>query len=180
LVITPLNEPEITVDDLEVAQFIYLLLNNDRLRKVIDTVTSKVVLILGRFTWERKAVLDALREQLRTRNYLPVLLDFPRSANQTTDETVATLAGMARFVIADLTDAKGILQELRTIVPNRPMLAVQPILLAGQDEPGMFDFFRHFQCVLETQYYENTDELLANLAARVIEPAERKIKHLRG
>jgi uncharacterized protein YjbI with pentapeptide repeats len=155
LVITPHNEPEITVDDLEVAQFIYLLLNNDRLRKVIDTVTSKVVLILGRFTSQRYAVLDTLREELRKRNYLPVLFDFPKSPNQTTDETIATLAGMARFVIADLTDAKSILQELRGIAPSRPMLAVQPILLAGQKEPGMFDFFRLFPWVLETQYYEN-------------------------
>jgi hypothetical protein len=48
------NEPEITVDNLEVAQFIYLLLNNQKIRQVIDTITSKAVLILGRFTAERK------------------------------------------------------------------------------------------------------------------------------
>ncbi len=76
LVITPRNEPEITVDNIEVAQFIYLLLHNQKIRDVIDTITSKVVLILGRFTDERKAVLDALREELRKRNYLPILFDF--------------------------------------------------------------------------------------------------------
>jgi hypothetical protein len=65
LVITKWNEPVVTVDDLEVVQFIYLLLNNQKVRKIIDTVTSKVVLILGRFTEQRKAVLDAIREQLR-------------------------------------------------------------------------------------------------------------------
>src|SRR5262245_22851881 len=42
LIITPNDEPEITVDNLEVAQFIYLLLNNERVRHVIDTITSKV------------------------------------------------------------------------------------------------------------------------------------------
>ena len=47
LIITPDDEPEITVDNLEVAQFIYLLLNNEKIREVIDTITSKVVLILG-------------------------------------------------------------------------------------------------------------------------------------
>jgi hypothetical protein len=47
-----------------------LLLHNQKVRDVIDTITSKVVLILGRFTDERKAVLDALREELRKRNYL--------------------------------------------------------------------------------------------------------------
>src|SRR5262249_55170805 len=59
LVITPEDEPAITVDNIEVAQFIYLMLNNQKIREVIDTITSKAVLILGRFTDERKAVLDA-------------------------------------------------------------------------------------------------------------------------
>jgi pentapeptide repeat protein len=59
LVITPDNEPTVTVDNIEVAQFIYLMLNNQKVRDVIDTITSKAVLILGRFTDERKAVLDA-------------------------------------------------------------------------------------------------------------------------
>jgi uncharacterized protein YjbI with pentapeptide repeats len=61
LVITPENEPKITVDNIEVAQFVYLLLHNQKIRDVIDTITSKAVLILGRFTEERKAVLDALK-----------------------------------------------------------------------------------------------------------------------
>jgi hypothetical protein len=33
----------------------YLMLNNQKVRDVIDTITSKVVLILWRFTDERKA-----------------------------------------------------------------------------------------------------------------------------
>ena len=52
----PAYEAPSQVDDLEVAQFIYLLLNNQNVRQVIDTITSKIVLILGRFTPERKAV----------------------------------------------------------------------------------------------------------------------------
>jgi hypothetical protein len=63
LAITPDGESKIHVDRLEIAQFIYLLLNNPKIRDVIDTITSKVVLILGRFTPERKAVLDAIRDQ---------------------------------------------------------------------------------------------------------------------
>jgi Pentapeptide repeats (8 copies) len=57
LIITTRDEPAITVDNIEVAQFIYLLLHNQKIRNVIDTITSKVVLILGRFTDERKAFL---------------------------------------------------------------------------------------------------------------------------
>lgn len=80
LIVTLPHYPIITVDNLEVAQFIYLLLNNKKVRDVIDTITSKVVLILGRFTPERMAVLDAIKDELRNRNYSPVLFDFGKPA----------------------------------------------------------------------------------------------------
>jgi hypothetical protein len=103
LIVTQEDEPEITVDNIEVAQFIYLMLKNEKVRDVIDTITSKVVLILGRFTAERKTALDALREELRKRNYLPILFDFDVPATRDITETVSLLARMARFIIADLT-----------------------------------------------------------------------------
>ena len=53
--ITPSDEPSVEVDDLKVAQFIYLLLNNENIRDVIGTIGKKGVLILGRFTAERNA-----------------------------------------------------------------------------------------------------------------------------
>jgi hypothetical protein len=170
------KDPPITLDDLEVAQFIYLLLNNQRVRKVIDTITSKVVLVLGRFTPERKAILDALRDELRRRNYLPILLDFEKPTHRDLTETVSTLAHMARFVIADITDAKSIPQELLAIVPNLPSVPVQPILLASQQEYGMFEHFRRFPWVLEPFLYEDQDRLLAVLTDKVIGPAETKAK----
>ena len=43
LVITPPEESTVTVDDIEVAQFVYLLLHNEKIRDVIDTITSKAV-----------------------------------------------------------------------------------------------------------------------------------------
>lgn len=178
LIITPLDEAVITADSIDVAQFLYLLLNNQRLREVIDTVTTKMVLILGRFTAPRKALLDAIRDGVRNRGYLPVLFDFEAPRSQTTIETVSTLAHLARFVIADLTDAKSVLQELRGIVPSRPRLPIQPILLSSQQEPGMFDFFKMFPWVLPTALYANIDELLHSLSDRVIAPAEVKASEL--
>lgn len=47
--ITENEKHNIAVDDVEVAQFIYLLINNEKIRNAINTVTSKTVLILGRF-----------------------------------------------------------------------------------------------------------------------------------
>jgi uncharacterized protein YjbI with pentapeptide repeats len=173
LVITPQDEPAITVDDIEVAQFIYLMLNNQKVRNVIDTITSKAVLILGRFTDERKAVLDALREELRKRNYLPILFDFSVPATRDITETVSLLARMARFVVADITDAKSIPQELAVIVPDLPSVPVQPLLLEGSAEYSMFEHFRRYPWVLETYRYPSSERLIADLGERVIDPAEK-------
>ena len=181
LVITPpQGGPEISVDHLEVAEFMYLLLNNRKLRNVIDTITSKVVLILGRFTPERKDVLDAIRDELRKRDYVPVLFDFEKPASRDLTETVSTLSHMARFVIADITDAKSIPQELMAIVPNLPSVPVQPLLLATQREYGMFEYFKRFPWVLEPYMYDDQDGLLAALTDRVIGPAEAKAKEQTG
>ena len=160
-------------DDLEIAQFICLLVHNEKIRDVIDTITSKVVLILGRFSIpERKQVLDALRDELRKRNYAPVVFDFEKPTSRTTDETITLLARMARFVIADISDAKSVLQELRAIVPDNPSVPVQSIIDAAQDEPGMFDFFKEFRSFLKVYRYRNPAQLLANLDKRVIAPPE--------
>jgi Pentapeptide repeats (8 copies) len=172
LVITKEDEPKITVDNIEVAQFIYLMLNNEKVRDVIDTITSKAVLILGRFTDERKAVLDALREELRKRSYLPILFDFSVPATRDITETISLLARMARFVVADITDAKSIPQELAEIVPHLPSVPVQPLLLEGSDEYGMFEHFRRYPWVLETYTYPSSERLIAELGERVIGPAE--------
>jgi uncharacterized protein YjbI with pentapeptide repeats len=41
LVITDIDEPEITVDKVEVAQFTYLMLHSQKIREVIDTITPR-------------------------------------------------------------------------------------------------------------------------------------------
>jgi len=148
------------------------------LRRGSEPLTSKVVLILGRFTPERRVVLDTIREQLRRNGYLLVLFDFEKPSSRDIIETVRTLAHMAPFVIADITDAKSIPQELMAIVPNLPSVPVQPLLLASQHEYGMFEHFRRFPWVLKELLYENQEGLLMELESKVIAPAEAKAKEL--
>jgi uncharacterized protein YjbI with pentapeptide repeats len=178
LIITRDDEPTITVDNLKVAQFIYLLLNNQEIRDVIKTITYKVVLILGRFTPERKTILDAIRNELRNHNYLPVLFDFERTPSRDITETISTLAHIARFVVADITDARSIPQELITIIPNLPSVPVQPLILTSQQEYGMFEHFRNFPWVLPVYRYSDEASLLQSLEENVISPAEQKAQDL--
>jgi len=150
LVITPEDEASITVDNLEVAQFVYLMLHNEKIRDVIDTITSTAVLVLGRFSKSRMAVLKKIQASLRERNYIPIVYDFEGPRSKTTMETVGLLGRMVRFIIVDVTDAKSVLQELREIVPINPSVPVQPVILSSQVEPGMFDFFRTYHWFLPT------------------------------
>jgi hypothetical protein len=88
-----------------------------------------VVLILGRFSQERKPVLDALREALRNHpnGYIAVLFDFfELQHDKPVLETVKTLASLARFVIADLTDPHLVRSELTYITANVPIVPCSP------------------------------------------------------
>jgi Pentapeptide repeats (8 copies) len=170
--------PTITVDNIEVAQFVYIMLNNQKIRNVIDTITSKAVLILGRFTADRKKVLDAIREELRKRNYLPILFDFGAPKRQNVTETVTLLARMARFIIADLTDSSSIPQELQAIITS-VRVPIQPLLVEGSPLYSMFNDFdpQDFHWVLPVYQYREPKQLLATLAD-VIAPAEGKAEAL--
>jgi hypothetical protein len=127
--ITDENESAIKVDDLRVAQFLHQLLNNQEIRAVLDTITSKVVLILGRFSTERKPALDALRTALRQHpnGYIPVLFDFEPQQEKPILETVKTLANLARFVVVDLTDPNMVRSELTAITTSVPSVPIRPL-----------------------------------------------------
>lgn len=165
-------DPVITIDNLEVAQFIYLLLTNSKIRTIIDTITSKVVLIIGRFTPERLFILNEIRHELRNKNYLPVLFDFENAKSRDFTETVSTLAHLSRFIIADLTEAKSIPQELSHIIPALPSVPIQPILHKSEIEYSMFEHFKNFPWVLKTISYKDADDLRNTTITQVIINAE--------
>lgn len=176
LIITPCDEPAVSVDNLEVAQFIYLLLHNDKVCKVIDTITSKVVLVLGHFTSEHKGILDAIRDEIRKRDYLPVIFDFDKPSSHVFAKNISTLARMSRFIVADVTDAKSILQELEHIVQDIPPVPIMPFILRSDYESSLFESIRRFPWVLEPYQYEDQAELIASIDEKIIVPAEKKAK----
>lgn len=173
-------EPFITVDDLQLAQFIYLLLNNQNVRNIIDTITSKAVLILGRFTPERKEVLDAMRKKLQHLNFTAIIFDFDKPATTDVTGTVETLARMVRFIIADLTDPSSIPHELATLVPHLRTTPIQLLKLKGAETYSMFnDYIGSYSWVLEPYEYKDSKSLIDDLD-NIIIPANNMFEKFRS
>ena len=146
---------------------------NSKLRNVVDTITTRMVLILGRFTDERKHVLDAIKQELRHRGYLPMLFDFEPSTERDLTETIQIMAGMSKFIIADITEAKSIPQELSHIIPNFPSIPVKPILLSSDAQYGMFPHWSNFPSVLPAMPYLDEQDLISRLDNEVIQEVQK-------
>jgi len=173
LIITQNNQPVITVDNLEVAQFIYLLLNNRKLRDVINTIANKAVLIIGRFTGGGKEVLDTIAEKLRENKYIPIIFDFDRPIGKSFRETIQILAGLSKFVIADLSSPKSTPLESLAIFYNYKI----PFLPVIKDRQRIFSMFNDFK--LECGYlapvkFKNIRHLKAIFNKQILFPAEKK------
>jgi len=179
LLIEPANDV-ISVDDLEIAQFVYMLLNNNNITNAISTIGKKGVLILGRFTPERKIILDSIREELRNNyNLLPIVFDFDRATEKDVTETIKILAGLSRFVIADISEPKSSPLELQATVPNY-MVPFVTIIQQGERPFSMFvDLWKKYEkWVLKPLEYASLEELLANFRKGIINRALKKEKEL--
>jgi hypothetical protein len=176
--ITPPKQSVIEVDNLEVAQFTYLLLNNSKIRSVIETVGKRAVLILGRFG-ERKVVLEGLRDALRAQGYLPIVFDFKRPTNRDLTESVMTLAGMCRFIVADITRPRVVPHELQALVPNFRVPFV-PLIERGEEPFATFrDLWqRHREWVLQPLEYKDPEHLAKMVSRKIIGPANRRAVQL--
>jgi uncharacterized protein YjbI with pentapeptide repeats len=179
LIITPPDEAEITVDNLEVAQFVYLLLNNEKIRHVIDTIGNKGVLILGRFTEERKVVLDAIRNKLRELGFVPMMFDFEKPTQRDFTETIKTLAGLSRFIIADITNPKSSPLELQATMPDY-MIPFVPIIQENEKPFSMFQDLKqkYGEWVLDLLKYDTAQGLLDVFDEAVVAPANEMAERL--
>jgi uncharacterized protein YjbI with pentapeptide repeats len=154
----------LSLDNLEVAQFIYLIIRNEKLRSVIDTIAKKAVLILGSFSEERKHVLEEVKKELRRLDYLPIIFDFVKPSKRDFTETISLLAGLSRFIIVDITEPRSVPQELHAIVPNLNV-PVKPILQRDEKEYGMFGDFKKYPWVFGVYHYKDSESLVKELSA---------------
>jgi uncharacterized protein YjbI with pentapeptide repeats len=179
LVITMGYEPTVTVDNIEVAQFVYLLLHNKKIRDVIDTIGKKGVLLLGRFTEGRMVVLERLREKLRDLGFVPMVFNFDKPETKDFTETVRLLASLSKFVIVDITNPRSAPLELQATVPDY-MVPFAPILQQGEQPFSMFvDLQNKYDWVLQPVVgYPSVDRLIEVLQEEVVRPAEAKFNEL--
>lgn len=160
LVISRKDEPKITIDHIEIAHFISLLLGAKKIRSTIDTISLKFVLILGLFTDDRRKILDALREELRLYNYIPILFDFDKPFSRDTRETLEMLAGMSKYIVADITEPESIPIELASIVSQLPEVPVQPIFQKGYEPWIMYESIANCAWVNELVTFDSIDSFI--------------------
>ena len=169
---------DITFGNIEMTHLISLFQKNPKWENIFNVSTSKLVLILGRFADPaRYKVLDGLRQELPTYDYLPVVFDFGEPTGRDTVEVVATLAGLSRFIICDLTQQKSTPLESHVIIPNLSIPFV-PIIQKGDKEFSMFRALRKYDWVLPTVSYSSKKQLLDHLYDAILKPAEKKLRHL--
>lgn len=175
LVITRPAEAKITVDDLQVAQFIYFILNHANLRNVLNSIAQRGVLILGRFGGGGINVLHTLAVELRQKEYLPIIFDFERPENKNYTETIKTLAGLSRFVIADLS-GPSVPMELYATVPFYKI----PFVMISERKSTPFSLHKdllEYDWVIEpVVYFENIKELKDLISPKILAPAEKRFE----
>lgn len=115
------------VDDIELAQFVHYLANHKRVRSMIDVLTDRGVLLLGRFADGGLDLLYELRDALLARGYRPMIFDFARPDSLSMTETVVTMAALSKLIVVDLS-GPSVPWELGNALSQlpRPVIAFGP------------------------------------------------------
>src|SRR5215471_18240933 len=112
------------VDDIELAQLVYYL-SNQKMRDALNILNDRGVLLLGQFKDGGLERLNSMRERLQRKSYMAMIFDFARPDNLSLTETVVTMAGLSKFIVADLSGSS-VPAELQSILSQikKPILAV--------------------------------------------------------
>lgn len=118
------------VDDIEMAQFVYYLSSHKNMRNMINILNSRGVLLLGKFKDGGLERLYQLMDWFKARNYMPMLFDFDRPNSMDYTETVVTMAGLSKFIVADLSGGS-VPQELHATLSS-----FQKPVIVYSDQPA--------------------------------------------
>ena len=160
------SDPPIHVDDLTCGETVRLFSNNDNIVKLIDTLNTKGILVLGSFKQPCMGTLETVRSELLQRDRIPFLFDFPRPKARNWLETIEALAFLAQGVIVDYTEPRQVLCEIPIISRLSTSLPIQPIIAASDGVS-----YRHIKyhramfprSILAPFTYEDTSHLCRHL-----------------
>jgi hypothetical protein len=167
------------VNNLKTAYLLYLVTDKTKLKAVIDALTDNLVLLLGNFRSRRGSVLHAIEAKLKRMGYAPVIFDFDAPDDRDLIETVALLAGLSCFVIADLTLPRSTPLESMLVVPQ---LAVPfaSIVKTGEEPFAMFESLQvKYRWALPTVFYRDRAHLVRILESRIVKPCKAMRGRLR-
>jgi hypothetical protein len=142
--------------------------------ELMSELTKHRVMILGRFSKRRLAVLKAVQAKLaeHPNRYEPELFTYERPESRDLIESVMGFAALSRFVVADLTEPRSIQAELQAIIPNYQSLPVVPILAAGAKEFSLFAALARRPNVVPTVHYRGIDDLRSKIDREIVPRAE--------
>jgi hypothetical protein len=174
LIITPSDEPVISVDNFASAQYVYLLLEHKKVCDIFDAAIERGVLLLGRFSDGGLELLQAVAAKLREMRYLPMIFNLDKQNSQISLKTIRTLVGLSRFVIVDLSGSS-VPRELYAIIPyfRRPFV---PIMQKREETSPMFTALLEYSWVLSPIRFVNKEQLIEFLPSNVVASAEGKLK----
>jgi len=150
--------------------------------EIMSLLTKSRVLILGRFTGARLAVLDAIKNHLQehANGYKPELFTFARPDSRDLMEAIVGFAAFSRFVIADLSDPKSVPSELEAIAFRFQSVPIVPVIVQSDEEYATFESIRRFNNVIKpTVRYRDAADLIAKLDAEILALAEAKRSEIR-
>ena len=161
------KDQKLWVRGLDMAAFLYSTLNNKNISRIVGAAAKQWVLILGRFT-KRKKTLEAIRKAL-AKHFIPIIFDFPKTAERDVIEQLIVMAGLSRFVVVEITDPRSAALELHAIVTTFGV-PVFPVLRSESETFGMFSGLSRFRWVNEPIRYRSRRGLVAKLEKLVIQP----------
>jgi hypothetical protein len=150
--------------------------------EIMSELTRRRVLILGRFSRRRLAVLEAIKAHLKghENKYLPELFTFAKPKSRDLVEAIIGFAALSRFVIADLSEPKSVQQELEAIAPHFQSVPIVPLINWTGKEYATFESIkRRVNVVKPTIRYRDVDDLIEKLDTEVVPQAETKLGEVR-
>lgn len=175
LVISLPGTPAVLTDHLEVARFLELLSGRERLRDLIENISTRFVLLLGSFsaTWERTCAA------LRAHGYHPVSVDGDKVVHRDVTQILAPLARLACLLITDQPETSDVVVQIRKLCPALPIISYQFLEeLAGNEKVFSYQIQTLSAAALTQKQVSTAEpgEIFASKAAAVSEGKAKKKK----